>query len=215
MNLGILRRLFDAFYARPFLFGDCMCEVVHRERLPECGPAIIVANHKSLVDAAVIQMQYPSAMLDSIRPTGARDFFERKGRINYWMARDIMRICFVDREAGDAARAGQVDIFAEFHVPLALGNILIYFPQGTRDEGAPFKPGVFHLARTFPHVPIIPVLLEGTREMHPKGVPFYRLFRHKVKVHVGEEFVFDPSLTPRQYAKKLEDYVFSLDKAQV
>jgi 1-acyl-sn-glycerol-3-phosphate acyltransferase len=214
MNLGILRRIYDSLRVRPFLFNECSCQVFHKERLPVKGPAIIVANHCSLIDAPVIQMQYPPAMLSSIRPTGSRDFFLEKGRLQYFMAKDIMRICFINRGSGEAAKVGKVDVFAEFREPLAIDNILIYFPQGTREEGAPFKPGVYHLARTFPGVPIIPVLLKGTREVHPKGIPFYKMYTHPVSVYVGEEFVFDPSLEAADYAAKLEHYIFSLSLEQ-
>ena len=210
MNLVFLRRIYDSLRLRPFLYDDCSCQTFNSERLPQSGPAIIVANHCSLIDAPVIQLQYPPDMLSSIRPTGSRDFFLAKGRLQYLMARDIMRICFIDRESGKAAKAGAVDAFAELRQPLAEGNILIYFPQGTRDEGAPFRLGVYHLARSLPGVPIIPVLLKGTREMHRKGIPFYQMYPHPVSVHVGEVFPFDPSLKPAQYAANLERYIFSL-----
>ena len=210
MDLSFLGRVYASLCVRSFLFKDCSCQIFHQERLPLRGPAIIVANHCSLIDAPVIQLQYPPAMLSSIRPTGSRDFFLAKGWLQYVMARDIMQICFINGGSGKAAKAGGVDAFAELRQPLAEGNILIYFPQGTRDEGAPFRLGVYHLARSLPGVPIIPVLLKGTREMHPKGIPFYKMYPYHVSVYVGETFPFDHNLEATEYVAKLERYVFSL-----
>ncbi len=206
MNLYLLRRLFDALYVRRFLFTSCGCVVHHRERLPVNGPAIFVSNHASLGDAMVIQLLYPGAMLRYIRPTGARDFF-LKSVLAYWAARDIMRMCFLDRESGARAKDGE-DVFREFREPLKEGNMLIYFPQGTRSTGAPFLPGVYHLARAFPDVPIIPVLLLGTREMFPRGTRWPR--PHPVSVRIGEQFHPLEKETPREYARRLENYVYRL-----
>jgi 1-acyl-sn-glycerol-3-phosphate acyltransferase len=206
MNLYLLRRLFDALYVRRFLFRACECKVYHPEQLPISGPAIFVSNHASLGDAMVIQLLYPGAMLGHIRPTGARDFF-LKSALAYWAARDIMRMCFLDRESGTRAKDGE-DIFSEFRKPLREGNMLIYFPQGTRSRGSPFLPGVYHLARAFPDVPIIPVLLLGTREMFPRGTRWPR--PHPVTVYIGERFFPRENETPREYARRLEDYVYQL-----
>ncbi len=208
MNLLVLRQIFDALYVRRFLYKTCNCRVFHSERLPEAGPAIFVSNHQSLGDAMVLQLLYPGSMLKGIRPTGARDFF-LKNAVAYWAARDIMRLCFIERGGGARAKEEGHDVFQEFREPLAAGNILIYFPQGTRKQGAPFLPGVYHLARTFPEVPIIPVLLKGTREMFPPGTKWPR--PHPVFVFVGEQFTLDTRLSPREYAAKLEAYIYGLD----
>ncbi len=207
MNLYLIQRVFHALYVRRFIFRSCRCVVHHRERLPKHGPAIFVSNHASNGDTMIIQLLYPDSMLSSVRPTGARDYFVRN-RIAYWAARDIMRVCFLDRESGERAKGGE-DVFTEFREPLNDGGMLIYFPQGTR-SGKLFRTGVYHLARTFPDVPIIPALLRGTGEMFPPGAKWPK--PHPVSVYVGEEFPFDETLTPREYAKKLEEYVFSLDR---
>jgi 1-acyl-sn-glycerol-3-phosphate acyltransferase len=210
MNLHLVYRAIHAVYTRRFVLERCPCTVIHRERLPSKGPAILVANHASLSDAVVIQMLYPASALANVRPTGARDYFE-KSALGYWAVRSLMRMCFINRGSGVTAKRG-ADVFKEFREPLKAGNILIYFPQGTRTPGAPFLPGVFHLSRTFPDVPVIPILLSGTREMFPPGAWWPQA--HPVRVHVGEEFVFDSMMTPREYAKRLEEYLFGLAHEQ-
>lgn len=206
MNLHFLLRAFVELYARPFLFKTSGCRVYHRERLPADGPAIIVANHASLVDAMLIQFLYPGSMLSSVRPTGARDFFQRSV-LGYFAATHILRMCFVDRGSGNEAKAGK-DIFAELRSPLAAGQILVFFPQGTRKAGAPFETGIFHLARSVPHVPIIPVRIEGTREMMPAGTRWPRA--HPITVYVGKPYPLDPALSPREYARRLQEHIASL-----
>jgi 1-acyl-sn-glycerol-3-phosphate acyltransferase len=49
---------------------------------------------------------------------------------------------------------------------------LIIFPEGTRNrEATPqqFKAGIYHLARKFAHVELVPVYLENLNRIMPKG----------------------------------------------
>ena len=55
---------------------------------------------------------------------------------------------------------------------LAGGDSLILFPEGTRNPGdglLAFKPGLFHLARAFPGVELVPVWIENVGRVMPKG----------------------------------------------
>jgi 1-acyl-sn-glycerol-3-phosphate acyltransferase len=56
---------------------------------------------------------------------------------------------------------------------LAAGDIVILFPEGTRgdasDEMGEMKTGVARLAAEAPHVPVIPVWIEGAGRVLPKG----------------------------------------------
>jgi 1-acyl-sn-glycerol-3-phosphate acyltransferase len=52
------------------------------------------------------------------------------------------------------------------------GDSLIFFPEGTRGSGEklqPLKPGIFHLARWFPAVDIVPVWIDNSYRILPKG----------------------------------------------
>lgn len=209
MNLHWAYRMIHALHTRRFILDRCVRVVKHQERLPAKGPAILVANHSSLSDAVVIQMLYPASMLALVRPTGARDYFQ-KSMLGYWAVKNLMRMCFIERGSGEQAKRG-LDVFREFREPLLTGDILIYFPQGTRKKESPFLPGVFHLAQAFPDVPIIPILLVGTREMYPPGVYWPRA--QPIQVYVGERFLPSEQLTPREYAQRLEEYLYGLAKS--
>ena len=55
---------------------------------------------------------------------------------------------------------------------LAAGDSLILFPEGTRGTGelpSAFKPGLYHLAKAFPQVELVPVFLDNLRRALPKG----------------------------------------------
>jgi 1-acyl-sn-glycerol-3-phosphate acyltransferase len=55
---------------------------------------------------------------------------------------------------------------------LRQGDSLIFFPEGTRGPGGvlqPLKPGIFHLARWFPCVDIVPVWIDNSYRILPKG----------------------------------------------
>jgi 1-acyl-sn-glycerol-3-phosphate acyltransferase len=209
-DLGIMRQLFDAAYLRPYFKDKCKITVHGIERLPIEGPALLVANHASLVDAVVIQSCYPLSMLPQVRASAARDHFKKKGWTQYFMAGSMMRLLYLERGSGEAAKAGLVDSFATFHAPLKRGEKIIYFPAGSRD-GRPFTTGICHLARQYPEVPVIPILLRGTREFHPPGVGFWKFFpKHPVEMYVGEPFLCDRTIDPHEYVQLLERSIMSL-----
>jgi len=56
---------------------------------------------------------------------------------------------------------------------LDAGSSLIVFPEGTRKTGPerllPFKSGLYHLARSRPHVEVVPVWIENLSRVMPKG----------------------------------------------
>jgi 1-acyl-sn-glycerol-3-phosphate acyltransferase len=55
---------------------------------------------------------------------------------------------------------------------LDFGRSLIVFPEGTRGTGeevAPFKTGLFHLAKARPSVELVPAYLENLNRILPKG----------------------------------------------
>jgi len=217
-NLLYIRMAVDLLYFRPLVWKKCRCFVYSSERLPKTGPAILVANHNSHMDAGVIQALFPLGMLPKIRPSGARDHFTKKGFLWHLFARGFMRLLFVDRGSGHLAKTGEIDPFAELHSPLKDGVMIIVFPQGTRDAKVSsldsgkvpsFKSGVVHLSRAHPTVPVIPIPLRGTRKVLPPNTVGFR--PGPLSVYVGEKYNFDPELSATDNAQALEKYINSLD----
>ncbi|HLE58840.1 MAG TPA: lysophospholipid acyltransferase family protein [Candidatus Limnocylindria bacterium] len=156
------------------------------EHLPRSGPAIIIANHCSLMDPPMLGWA-----------TG-----HQVGRVVHFMAKVEMRrwpvIGWLARNAGVFfVRRGEGDRAAQRVAleHLAEGRLIGIFPEGTRNpDGALIegKPGVALLAMRA-GVPIIPVGITGTARRR-RG-PLRWLSREPITFHVGEPFrlVYQPS----------------------
>lgn len=87
-----------------------------------------------------------------------------------YLARNVFRAIMIERNV--AVLHGNP--LRPMEEALDAGDSLIIFPEGTRniDEDAgvgPFKPGLYHLARRFPHLQLVPVYLENLNRILPKG----------------------------------------------
>jgi 1-acyl-sn-glycerol-3-phosphate acyltransferase len=173
--IKLLRLLFFAVVVRLVVFLVLGLNVRHRHRLPQAGPAILVANHNSHLDTLVLVSLMPLGLLPRIRPVAAMDYFLRNKSLG-WFAKNIIGIL-------PLARQGFVrgeDPFEGIKAALAAGDILILFPEGTRGEPEhleKFKSGVARIAESAPEIPVVPVYLHGLGKALPKGeallVPFF------------------------------------------
>lgn len=174
MLIGWPKRLFFALLVKPLVFVLLGLAVHRPEHLPRSGPAIIVANHNSHLDALVLMSLFPLRQLSQVRPLAAHDYFFRSQTVA-WLARHFLGAIPVERKS-----RGRHDPLAGAREALRQGEIVVMFPEGTRGEPgrlAPLRPGVAHLARDFPEVPVIPCRLMGLERALPKGegllVPFF------------------------------------------
>ncbi len=177
--------LFVTLIVRPIVWLSLGLHVVHRERLPQHGPRIIVANHNSHLDTLVLLSLFPMRILPRVRPVAAADYFLTTRWLS-WIARTLIGIIPVSR-TGESAREHVLDSCTE---ALEQGDILIFFPEGTRGEPgqmAPLRKGIYHLAKSHPACAVVPVFLQGLGKALPKGetvlVPF------NCAVVVGEEIM--------------------------
>jgi len=165
--MNVARLAFLMLFARPlarFLTG---ADVIGREHLPLAGPAIIAANHTSHVDTLVLLTIFPARLMGRLRPIAAADYF-LKGPLISWFSRKLVGIVPIERRAS----AGE-DVLGPAREALAVGDIVIIFPEGTRGEGfdriGRLRAGVARLAQDFPLAPVTPVWLEGAGRVLPKG----------------------------------------------
>ena len=176
MGYAALRWLFFLLIVKPFLLLAVGINVRHRNRLPAIGPALIVANHNSHLDALVLMALLPLRLLPRVRPVASAEYFlSHRGRA--WFAMHVIGIIPV---ATSGVRRSHAAILGPVREALAAGDIVIFFPEGTRGEPerlGKLRSGIVWLAQQLPNIPICPVHLHGLGKVLPKGdwlpVPFF------------------------------------------
>jgi 1-acyl-sn-glycerol-3-phosphate acyltransferase len=133
-------------------------------RRPQTGGCILVANHSSHADTAVLLAALPP----SAKPVFA-------AASDYWFDVPVRRFVMTSLAGGLPVRRTEggtyAALLAAVKPALAQGRTVVIFPEGTRTiDGrvGEFRSGALHLARDC-GVPIVPVALLGTREVLPKG----------------------------------------------
>lgn len=154
------------------------------EGLPAEGPALLVANHVSYLDAAILGALAPRP----VRFVMHRSFYERWPLS--WFFRACGAIPIAGRKEDPALLARAMERIDE---TLARGEVVGLFPEGqlTRDgELCAFKPGIDAILARRP-VPVVPVTLEGlwgsvfSYAGGPPLTKWPRRFRARVDVSVG------------------------------
>ena len=117
---------------------------------------------------------------------------------------------YIRLKRGDRASIRQM--MRDCEQALARGSSLFFFPEGTRSRTGqmrPFKPGAFVLAQQM-QVPILPVVINGTRDALPKhSLNFHG--RHHIQIRVLEAIPYPvfADLTTAQVAEMVRDRIAS------
>ncbi len=128
--------------------------LVHAERIPEEGPAVLVCNHVSYVDAVVI-------MAESPRPIRfVMDYRIFQSPFAGWLFRQAKAIPIAPAHENPDMLASAFDVCAQ---ALADGELVCIFPEGKltkTGELNPFRHGVAEIIRRTP-APVVPMALRG------------------------------------------------------
>jgi 1-acyl-sn-glycerol-3-phosphate acyltransferase len=134
---------------------------------PENRQRIFVANHTSHLDFILLWACLPRALRSRTRPVAAADYWQR-GVVRRYLATRVFKAVLVKR--GGALRDQSVT--DPMLAALEGGDSLILFPEGTRGDGddlLPFKPGIFHIAKARPGAQLVPVWMDNSHRVMPKG----------------------------------------------
>ncbi|OBH04214.1 acyl-phosphate glycerol 3-phosphate acyltransferase [Mycobacterium sp. E2699] len=143
------------------------------------GGCVVVANHSSHADTAVLLAALPA---------GAQPVFAAAA--DYWF--DVPVRCFVAssligvlpvRRSGSDTYA---QLLAAARPALEAGRTVVIYPEGTRSMDGTvgeFRSGALRLARDC-GVPLVPVAVLGTAEVLPKGAGF--ISHASMRVHIGD-----------------------------
>lgn len=147
-------------------------EVEGKEFLPKEGPAILIANHNSHLDALMILSLFPRKQIKNVYAVGAKDYFF-KNPIMSFFSKHFIGVIPLDREVK------KEEILDPIYRAIEEGKILLIFPEGTRNlKGnlSPFKNGISKIAQKYPELPFYPIVLSGLRRVLAKNekimVPF-------------------------------------------
>lgn len=158
-----------------------------REYLPKKGPAILAANHNSHMDTMVLMALFPFHVLPKVRPVAAADYW-LSTPILTWFSHNILNAVPIERERTQLTS----DPLATSSAALEAGEILIFFPEGSRGEPeqfSNFKAGLSLLVERVPETQVIPVFLHGLGKTWPKGTGiFVPFFCH---IHIGPPLQWD------------------------
>jgi putative phosphoserine phosphatase/1-acylglycerol-3-phosphate O-acyltransferase len=171
---------------RPELLPWVRFDIDGVDRIPEAGPAIIVANHRSYFDPLALGTTF-ARRGRAVRFLGKREVFDAPvvGQI----ARALGGIR-VDRASGSG------EPLVEAAAALASGELVAILPQGTIPRGRAFyepelsgRWGAARLA-AMTKVPVVPIGLWGTEAVWPRSERLPRVWNitspPTVRIRVGE-----------------------------
>ncbi len=132
---------------------------------PVASQRIFCANHTSHLDALLLMASLPDPWQERTRPVGAAEYWN-KSSLRRYLTERVFRTVLIDRDSHALNPLGPA------FQALRQGDSLIFFPEGTRGPGGslqPLKPGIYHLARAFRQVDIVPVWIDNAYRVLPKS----------------------------------------------
>jgi long-chain acyl-CoA synthetase len=197
----------------PLTLIMCRVSVIGAERLAQVkGPALLISNHVTDVDAALILSALPvrwrsrlaiamtgELLRDWRYPPATMGRFARlKSRLKYALAASLFNVFSIPRQSGfrrSFAYAGEA---------MDRGWSVLVFPEGTETRDGriqPFRAGIGLLTSEL-NVAVIPIMLRGLFELKQRRQFFVR--PGMVSVTFGEPMAFSAEQTPAEITKELE-----------
>jgi 1-acyl-sn-glycerol-3-phosphate acyltransferase len=163
------------------------------------GPCIIIGNHASHLDALVVIEAVPARVRERLAFGSAADRWFLKGRpwrkSGWWNSLTLN--CFPIKRGGGSSTLD----YAKWLLDRGW-NVMI-FPEGTRSTTgklSKFRHGVSLLALDR-GVPVVPLYMDGLREIRPKGSQ--QIVPGPVRVRIGAPVRFEPGTPVPEATRQL------------
>ncbi|MFM7007165.1 MAG: lysophospholipid acyltransferase family protein [Flavobacteriales bacterium] len=156
--------------------------VRNKKNLNEVQPIIIVANHNSHLDTMALLSSLPSSALALTHPVATAAYFGKKKCLAFLSNLLVNTVLIQKHDNQGGSKALEV-----LDQTIKAGHSLILFPEGTRGKPGQleeFRTGVGVLLLQNPDVKYLPVWIEGTGNILPKGALWLR--PHVATVIVGQ-----------------------------
>ena len=186
-------------------------------RWVDCEPSthqrIYYGNHTSHLDILILWSGLPLEVRRVTRPAAARDYWETS-TLRRYLVHQVFNAIMIDR-----ARKGNSLADAAHSLEAVLDGMadrfsLIIFPEGTRGNGeviAPFKSGIYHMAKRKPNLEFVPVYMENLNRILPKGeilpVPLIG------SISFGKPLTLGPEESKPMFLQRARQAILDLAKA--
>ncbi|MEV4799586.1 lysophospholipid acyltransferase family protein [Nonomuraea sp. NPDC049421] len=187
------------FASTPLVTAMCRPHISGAAHVPRTGPAILAANHLSVLDSFLL----PALLPRHVTFTAKNEYFSGNPVSGFFMR--LGRSLPIDRESAHAAQA----MLEEAAALLERGELFGIHPEGTRSpDGRLYrgKIGVAWLAlRT--GAPVLPVALSGTEKVMPLGAKVPR--PAPIGIAIGAPLRFTGDHTKAQDRRRVTDEIMA------
>lgn len=203
---GPMKLLVDGLAAPDIVGHDRLADLLRAADDTDDGdppPVIFTPNHHSHLDTALMVRAVPAAWRSKLFTAAAADYFFDKR----WKARLSalsLNAVPIDREATGRKSADQMAAL------LQRGWSLVIYPEGGRSPdgwGHSFKGGAAYLANRV-GVPVVPVHIDGTDTVFPKGAK--RPTPGRTRVTFGRPITPAEGESTRRFNERIERAVAAL-----
>jgi long-chain acyl-CoA synthetase len=214
-TIRAVRVAFIELVMRPLIWLLAAPRVVRGTAELPVGPVLVIANHVTAYDGALILYALPARLRQRVAIAMSAEVLLdlRKGRnqkstlrnllapVGYWLVTALFNVFPLPRLRGfrkSFSHAGEA---------MDRDYSVMIFPEGTRSsdgELQPFRPGIGLLAQQS-RVPVVPVALIGLGEMRTGKTRWFR--SGQLEVHVGDAVAVEEGAEPAQLTARLEENV--------
>jgi long-chain acyl-CoA synthetase len=216
--MSAIRIAFIEVVMRPLVCLLASPRVVHQTGEFPQGPLLIIANHVTAYDGALVLFALPARLRrqTAIAMSGEMLMDLRRGRnqdsamlnllapVEYWLVTALFNVFPLPRLRGfrrSFAHAGEA---------MDRGYSVMIFPEGHRSRDGklqPFRPGIGLLAQES-RVPVVPVALIGLGELRAAKTRWLR--SGQLEVRLGEVIPVDEESEPAELTSRFEESIWRL-----